>query len=337
MTHDVRPVITRNTHSQLTRRDLLFSLLALPVTSKLAAQGRQPAVRTAFLNNVMISVTDMARSVAFYEKLFGPSTRQGDLALFRLARGPRFFTVGPVKGGEKPGFASYGMALEDFDADRVAKALSAAGASAQVTTRDGTRELWVADPDGYKIQLVDPAYGHGSGPKGDMFPAAPGSTARIPLPLQSISHVTISVRDGARSKVFYQDVLGLFVQAMQGQTACLGLGRGPDFVAFGLNSKSATATGAPNHACFTIQGFDPNRTMGILADNGLEPIEYGNNAAIKPLTCRTRLRQRANNGGGPTNPLGSYELYFNDPDNLMVQIQDVTYCGGSGGNGQICP
>jgi MFS transporter, YNFM family, putative membrane transport protein len=47
-------------------------------------------------------------------------------------------------------------------------------------------------------------------------------------------------------------------------------------------------------------------------------------------------RQRANNGGGPTSPLGTPELYFNDPDNISIQIQDVSYCGGSGRLGEIC-
>ena len=87
-----------------------------------------------------------------------------------------------------------------------------------------------------------------------------------------------------------------------------------------------------------MHDFDPNKVTGILIDNGLEPIEYGGQAnTIKPMTVRTRLRQRAGNGGGPTHPLGSYELYLRDPDNLEVQIQDVSYCGGSGANGQICP
>jgi catechol 2,3-dioxygenase-like lactoylglutathione lyase family enzyme len=321
----------------LTRRDLLFSLLALPLGTRLAAQGSKPSIRTDSLNNVMITVTDMSRSVAFYEKLFGPSTKQDDLAIFRLARSPRFFALGPAKAGQKPGFASYGVAVDDFDADRLAKALNAAGAPAQVLMRESTKELWVSEPDGYRIQLVDPSYGRGSGPRGDVLPAQVKASGRVPLQLQTISHVTISVQSGPRSKEFYQNVLGLSIQAMQGQTACFGVGPGPDFIAFGLNSKSPNATGAPNHACFTIQGFDANRVMGILADNGLEPIEYGNNAAVRPLTCRTRLRQRANNGGGPTHPLGSYELYFNDPDNISIQIQDVTYCGGSGANGQICP
>jgi catechol 2,3-dioxygenase-like lactoylglutathione lyase family enzyme len=336
MTNITEPVVTAD-RSAMTRRDVLLALLAAPLASTLSAQGSKPSIRTNSLNNFIMSVTDMGRSVPFYEKLFGPSTRQGDLAVFRLARSPRFFAVGPVRGGEKPGFVSYGIAVDDFDPDRLAKALQAAGATTQITTREGTRELWVSEPDGYKIQLVDPSYGRGSGPRGDVLPPAVKPSARVPLPLQTISHVTISVRSGPKSKEFYQGVLGLPVQAMQGQVACHAVGPGPDFIAFGLNSNSPTATGAPNHACVTIQGFDPNQVMGILADNGLEPIEYGNNAAIKPLTCRTRLRQRAGNGGGPTHPLGSYELYFNDPDNLSIQIQDVSYCGGSGANGQICP
>jgi hypothetical protein len=57
----------------------------------------------------------------------------------------------------------------------------------------------------------------------------------------------------------------------------------------------------------------------------------------KPMTCLVRWRQRANNGGGPASPLGTPELYFTDPDNILIQIQDVSYCGGSGRLGQICP
>ena len=85
------------------------------------------------------------------------------------------------------------------------------------------------------------------------------------------------------------------------------------------------------------RNLDPNRVMGILIGNGLQPIEYGNPQLIRPLTCRVRLRQRSNNGGGPTSPIGTAELYLNDPDNIPIQIQDVKYCGGSGWLGEICP
>jgi hypothetical protein len=106
---------------------------------------------------------------------------------------------------------------------------------------------------------------------------------------------------------------------------------------FSTTANNPSATPGINHACFTVENFEPNRVMGILQENGLEAIEYGIPALIKPMTCRVRLRQHGNNGGGPTSPLGTPELYFNDPDNITMQIQDVKYCGGSGALGQICP
>lgn len=124
---------------------------------------------------------------------------------------------------------------------------------------------------------------------------------------------------------------------MQGTGVTLAIGEGTDGIVFNPTTINPNAIAGINHACFTIDNFDPNGVMEILIANGLEPIENGIPALIKPLTCRVRLRQRANNGGGPTSPLGTAELYFNDPDNIPVQIQDVSYCGGSGWLGQICP
>jgi hypothetical protein len=36
-------------------------------------------------------------------------------------------------------------------------------------------------------------------------------------------------------------------------------------------------------------------------------------------------------------PGGTPELYFTDPDGLLTQRQDSTYCGGSGFFGNECP
>ena len=33
---------------------------------------------------------------------------------------------------------------------------------------------------------------------------------------------------------------------------------------------------------------------------------------------------------------GTPELYFTDPDGLLIQLQDVTYCGGAGFLGNVC-
>ncbi len=33
---------------------------------------------------------------------------------------------------------------------------------------------------------------------------------------------------------------------------------------------------------------------------------------------------------------GTPELYFTDPDGILIQLQDVSYCGGSGYLGDEC-
>jgi hypothetical protein len=40
-----------------------------------------------------------------------------------------------------------------------------------------------------------------------------------------------------------------------------------------------------------------------------------------------------NRGGAPE---GTAELYFTDPDGILLQIQDMSYCGGAGKMGEIC-
>jgi hypothetical protein len=34
---------------------------------------------------------------------------------------------------------------------------------------------------------------------------------------------------------------------------------------------------------------------------------------------------------------GTPELYFTGPDGLLVQLRDVSYCGGAGWPGNLCP
>jgi catechol 2,3-dioxygenase-like lactoylglutathione lyase family enzyme len=322
----------------MTRRSALLALSATVVSPGLRAQQAKPVIRTRRLNNVMMSVSNLERSTAFYEKLFGPSVRQGDTAVFRVGNGPHFFGLTTVKSGAQPDFLSYGMTVADFDAERVMRSLADHGVSgAQITRRGDTPELFVPDPNGIRIQLQDTAYGHGAGPKGDILPPAPTAAAKPVFEIKSINHVTLTIANGAREKEFYQGVLGLPLRAMQGDGTTLAIGEGTDGVVFNPTVNNPNAMSGINHACFTIENFDTEKVMATLIANGFVPIETGIPALVKPLTCRVRWRQRANNGGGPTSPLGTPEVYFTDPDNLRIQLQDVSYCGGSGRLGEICP
>ena len=321
----------------MTRRSALVALSATIASPAVMAQLK-PVIQTRRLNNVMIAVSNVERSAAFYEKLFGPPVRQGEATVFRVGEGPHFFALTAARGGAKPEFLSYGMTVADFDAERVMRTLADLGfGGAQITRRGDTPELFIPDPNGIKVQLQHTSYGYGSGARGDALPPAPAAVGRPLFQLKTINHVTLTIANGPREKEFYQTAFGMPVRAMQGAGATLAIGEGTDGVVFNAAANNPNAVSGINHVCYTIENFDPERVMAILIEAGLAPIEAGIPALVKPSTCWVRWRQRANNGGGPTSPLGTPELYFTDPDNIRVQIQDVSYCGGSGRLGQICP
>jgi catechol 2,3-dioxygenase-like lactoylglutathione lyase family enzyme len=312
------------------RRRLLLGLPATFIASPGFAQPTERPIAVRRYSNVMIAVSDLPRSIAFYQKLFGAPISQPDAAVFRVGKDPQFFSLTQARAGAKPEILSYGLAVDDFAAERLAQLLAAH--EPRITMRGDTQELFLKDPNGVTVQLQDSRYIRGSGPRGE----APAPGSRAAFDLQTINHVTLTTTEGSKSLAFYQELFGLQVQSRQGPVVSMGIGSTRQSVVFNPTANSG-GVGGINHVCFTIENFDPGRAMGVLADNGLEPIEFGNASLIKPLTCRVRLRQRAANGGGPTSPLGTAELYFTDPDNIAIQLQDVSYCGGSGWLGQICP
>jgi hypothetical protein len=44
---------------------------------------------------------------------------------------------------------------------------------------------------------------------------------------------------------------------------------------------------------------------------------------------------RGENRGGAKD--GTPDFYFTDPDGIIIQIKDVSYCGGAGYLGNACP
>lgn len=86
-----------------------------------------------------------------------------------------------------------------------------------------------------------------------------------------------------------------------------------------------------NHACMTMDGFTPDAVLKALESYGLKPRESAPGPA-GPL--RHYVTSRMENRGGA--PGGTPELYFTDPDGLLMQLQDSTYCGGSGPMGEVC-
>ena len=129
--------------------------------------------------------------------------------------------------------------------------------------------------------------------------ATQGATTPIGA-VKAMNHVTCFVPDVKKSVEFYQSLFGMPI--LTRQDAGINLATGNGF--FGLYPRAGATSGSIDHVCFAMENFDADAVLKQLTDRGIK----GN----------IRLR-------GDTK-----ELYFNDPDGLRIQLQDVKYIGGTG-------
>jgi catechol 2,3-dioxygenase-like lactoylglutathione lyase family enzyme len=118
--------------------------------------------------------------------------------------------------------------------------------------------------------------------------------------VQQLNHVTVFVPDVQKSVRFYQELLGLSV--LSEQSPGINLQAGTGFI--GIYPAAPSTPASINHLCLGMKNFDADATLKQLKERGLQ----------------ANIRMR-----GETK-----ELYFNDPDNLRIQLQDVKYKGGGG-------
>jgi catechol 2,3-dioxygenase-like lactoylglutathione lyase family enzyme len=347
------------------RRDFLKSVPLLAAAPRLFAQpsgASQIPVRA--LNHMTLSVSDPKRSLDFYQGLFGMpvQARQRQTTLLRIGTGPQFLALSGTAATGTPSINHYCLSVDNFDADRALAALAKVGVTraegaggglsggpmkARVRMRGpesggapgGTPELYFGDPDGIVVQLQDMTYCGGSGLLGNTCGAPEPSPKKGLLAVRDLSHFTITATDAARSNKFYQDLFGLEVQARQGPTApLLGVGSGVQFLM--LTGGGAGRAGAPpaplrpasiNHACMNMDTFKPDEILKRLESYGIKP---RGNTQGPPAPMVSYVTMRMENRGGAKE--GTPELYFTDPDGLLIQLQDVKYCGGSGYLGDAC-
>jgi len=336
--------------SELTRRSLLGSFGYLAASRLLPAQAAPPRIRVRSLNHMTLAVTDISKSQAFYQGLFGlpVQARQAETTILRIGAGPQYVALRKVAPNAKPGFHHFCMTVGGFNQEQIFKALAAHGVTkvdapatdplkAWVRVRgedagggkEGTAELYFSDPDGIVVQLQDTTYCGGAGRLGNVCLAKPESPPRKGrLAVQGLSHFTITVSNPQRSRDFYQSLFGLPIQAYQGATPALTVGSGPQFLMF-----AGGPTAKPNigHGCFTMDGFDPDKVLKTLADFGITP-RGDTRGPAGPLKSYVSLRMEDRGGAKDGTP----ELYFTDPDGILMQLQDVSYCGGGGSFGEVC-
>ena len=351
--------------SAISRRELLLSLPALAIAPRalpVASRGgvahlfrgafqpsASPAIRIRSLNHFGLAVSDAKRSIDFYQGLFGMAiqARRGTTTILRVGSGPQFLSIAPA-GSAAPGITHFCLGVDGFDADRIMAALAAHGVArsdaagpmkAAVTAREGgSPDLVFGDPDGIRCELQDARYCGGSGPLGSVCAAVEAPAKKGLLAPRDLSHLTIFSTDAARSNAFYQDLFGLPIRSYQGPTApTLAVGN-VGFLMFtgGGGARGGAPAAAPrpasiNHGCVGMDAFKPDEVVKALESYGIKPRE-GAAGPVGALRHYTSMRME-NRGGAPG---GTPELYFTDPDGLLMQLQDTTYCGGGGFLGDVC-
>ena len=342
MSNQTNDPTTESQGGGVTRRALLLALPAFALARQLIAQEKAVSLRFQALHQVTLAVSDLQRSLDFYQELFGMpvQARHGGTVFLRIGEGPRFLALTEAGSGP-PRIDHFGIALEDFDVDRIVEILASHGVTqtdggrglsggamqVRLTTRGITPEVHMGDVDGLVIQLQDPSYCGGDGLLGNacLNPERPPEGAA--LQLRDLNHFTINVPDPERTNAFYQRVLGLDVQVMQAATAGLGVGTSGQFLMFTNGDRARI-----NHVCLTMDDFDVEAVQQSLEEHGIRG-QGTRPETPGPLQHWVSMRM-PNRGGAPE---GTPELYFSDPDGLWIQLQDVTYCGGGGYLGGVCP
>lgn len=309
-----------------------------------------PPIPVNAWNHMTLTVTDIGRSLEFYQGLFGLTlaARQAQTLILRVGDGPQFIALGGGRPDVQPHINHTCLTVDDFDADRlvgilgehgvtrVAQPSDAGPSTVRIRMRgaefgghpDGTPELYIADPDGVVVQLQDNTYCGGEGLLGELCNAPEPAPSDGLIALREINHFTVFVSDQERSMAFYQGLFGMPVTRHQGALPLLPVGAGAQFLAL------PQGPGEPriHHASLAMENFQHEEVMATLESFGIRPRPEGAQGPPGPLESYVTMRM-PNRGGAPD---GTPELYFTDPDGILLQLQDVRYCGGAGYLGDVC-
>src|SRR5580704_4249256 len=148
--------------------------------------------------------------------------------------------------------------------------------------------------------------------------ASPALSQSAPIPVRSLNHFGIAVSDPKRSVDFYQGLFGMPVAARSEGQTIVRVGTGPQFISIG--PVEAGESPRITHYCLGVEGFNADRLLATLARHGVLKSD-----SIGPMKASVETRNS-----------GRLDLSFGDPDGIECELQDASYCGGTGPLGNVC-
>jgi catechol 2,3-dioxygenase-like lactoylglutathione lyase family enzyme len=149
MEHMISDLVTRFERGRLSRRELIQ---ALAMVAAAGATASAASLKSGSINHVSVLVTDMPRSIDFYNRVFGLSVMNEDKAnrISRLGSGGKVLVSLRVE--PPPGLIDhFAIGVENFNKDAVTKELQGMGLTPRENLEFG---FHVKDPDGANVQIT---------------------------------------------------------------------------------------------------------------------------------------------------------------------------------------
>jgi catechol 2,3-dioxygenase-like lactoylglutathione lyase family enzyme len=150
----ISDLITRFERGALTRRELIGALALIAGSAAGAGTASAATLKSATINHVSVLVTDMARSMEFYDRVFGLKLVNEDKAnkIARLGAGGKILVSLRVE--PPPGAIDhFAIGVEGFNREAVTADLKGFGLTPAENIQFG---FHVKDPDGAVVQITGP-------------------------------------------------------------------------------------------------------------------------------------------------------------------------------------
>jgi catechol 2,3-dioxygenase-like lactoylglutathione lyase family enzyme len=149
--HVISDLVGRFERGRLSRRELIQALAVVAAAGATSPLAAAP-LRSGSINHVSVLVSDMARSIDFYNRVFGLSVQNEDKAnkISRLGIGGKVLVSLRVE--PPPGLVDhFAIGVEGFNRDAVTKELQGLGLTPRENLEFG---FHVKDPDGANVQIT---------------------------------------------------------------------------------------------------------------------------------------------------------------------------------------
>lgn len=150
MQHVISDLVTRFERGRLSRRELIQTLTAIAAAAGTSASAA--SLKAGSINHTSVLVSDMARSIDFYNRVFGLSVMNEDKAnkISRLGSGGKVLVSLRV---EPPAglIDHFAIGVEGFNREAVTKELQSMGLTPRENLEFG---FHVKDPDGANVQIT---------------------------------------------------------------------------------------------------------------------------------------------------------------------------------------